>query len=141
MAVDLQHKEATGICLVTFHQHPRSKSEPDLQVATTVSIYSQSSSQLQLHMGLKHVSKPAPAYSIFSRATSAAQPDPATAPRWHSNISKLPMEQKQQGNSSHVDHQGSRNHKKDPHCKQHAPLQRHQASAVAASSRGPTRSA
>ncbi|GMH13941.1 hypothetical protein Nepgr_015782 [Nepenthes gracilis] len=59
----------------------------------------------------------------------AVQPDPATAPRWHSKISKLPMQQKQQGNSSHVDHQGSRIHKKDPHHKQHAPLQRQESIA------------
>ncbi|GMH16882.1 hypothetical protein Nepgr_018723 [Nepenthes gracilis] len=67
MAANLQHY------LVTIHQHPRCKSEPDKQAATTGSSYSQGSTQLQLHMGkLKHESRPASAYSIFSRAATTS---------------------------------------------------------------------
>ncbi|GMH03450.1 hypothetical protein Nepgr_005289 [Nepenthes gracilis] len=75
MAADLQHY------LVTIHQHPRCKSEPDKQVATTGSSYSQGSSQIQLHMGkLKHESRPATAYSIFSRAaTTSIHPLPSNS--------------------------------------------------------------
>ncbi|GMH15547.1 hypothetical protein Nepgr_017388 [Nepenthes gracilis] len=72
MAADLQHN------LVTIHQHPRCKSESDKQAATTGSSYSQGSSQLQLHMGkLKHESRPATAYSIFSRAATTSNSSPA----------------------------------------------------------------
>ncbi|GMH28184.1 hypothetical protein Nepgr_030027 [Nepenthes gracilis] len=90
------------------------------KAATTVKIYSRSkAAPILTSYGIEACKQTSTAYSIltgyFKNKNSTGR---IKTPRWHSNIKKPPMEQRRQGNSSHVDHQGSRIQKKDPHRKQ-----------------------